>query len=854
MPRIDEKAILKELARREQHKTAVAKKRVRKQDGSPDTPSPETDYAFLRDLFKRQRDFIFDSSDHKTLLCSRRAGKSYTAVAYLLKEAMDNPGVVCVYIATTRIHAKRILEKELNNFNHRYNLGAKYNKTELVVTLPNGSSILLTGADDAQDIERLRGGKYALVILDEAASYGPHFETLIEEVLEPALLDLDGTLCLLGTPGIIAAGLFFDATTKGRSANAESVPTANDIAAGDDEPIQERLWSNHGWTVLENEALLRTRDVHKWLADKRKRKGWTIDHPIYRREWCGEWVRSTDDLVYRFDQERNTYTTLPVLAKDKWRYILGIDFGYNDAFTVTCLAFAATHSTVYEVESFKQSKLIPSQMASVVQDFVDRYNPVSCVADAGALGKAIVEELKQRYSLPLKAAEKANKVAYIELFNGDLVAGRLKFTKHAPHLAEMARLQWAEGSNRTKEDPTLPNDSCFVAGTLVRTKRGQVPIEYVTTQDEVLTRHGWQQVTAARCTGRKPVLRLTTEAGHSVIATGNHPFLTTAGWKRLDALRPGDMLYACRENQGCLTAAQDKNTSREPNRIARFGRLLTDRFRRGITFIIKTVTPRTTHSTTLSAFLLQRMACGIGKNTAKKNANTRAEISKKRLLQRFIGTRHRKAERGIRSTLAKWLLKQHSSNAFVLCVEDSLYQRRPLLAFAAWPATQGSAATPGETISHSIVSNAAKRAHVTNTNYLIPTILVAPTRVQRLETIASEQLVYELTVAVAHEYFAGDLLVSNCDSALYAFREAKHWLPDQDGDDIASLRVDYQRDPFERLAAQHPNGRPPQELPWWEHPAHEGGTHAAQRNSDLLTSMGDGNFGESSPVDDDWLH
>ena len=36
--------------------------------------------------------------------------------------------------------------------------------------------------------------------------------------------------------------------------------------------------------------------------------------------------------------------------------------------------------------------------------------------------------------------------------------------------------------------------------------------------------------------------------------------------------------------------------------------------------------------------------------------------------------------------------------------------------------------------------------------------------------------VYNLTVAEAHEYFANDILVSNCDAALYAYRYAYHYL------------------------------------------------------------------------------
>jgi len=48
------------------------------------------------------------------------------------------------------------------------------------------------------------------------------------------------------------------------------------------------------------------------------------------------------------------------------------------------------------------------------------------------------------------------------------------------------------------------------------------------------------KVTNAFGTGVKPVFKLTTQLGRSVRATANHKFLTIEGWRRLDALKPGD--------------------------------------------------------------------------------------------------------------------------------------------------------------------------------------------------------------------------------------------------------------------------------------------------------------------------
>jgi replicative DNA helicase len=51
-----------------------------------------------------------------------------------------------------------------------------------------------------------------------------------------------------------------------------------------------------------------------------------------------------------------------------------------------------------------------------------------------------------------------------------------------------------------------------------------------------------RRVARAFATGRKPVYRLTTGLGRTIRATGNHKFLAFDGWRRLDAVTPGEPL------------------------------------------------------------------------------------------------------------------------------------------------------------------------------------------------------------------------------------------------------------------------------------------------------------------------
>src|SRR6185437_11052907 len=54
-------------------------------------------------------------------------------------------------------------------------------------------------------------------------------------------------------------------------------------------------------------------------------------------------------------------------------------------------------------------------------------------------------------------------------------------------------------------------------------------------------------VLAVKESGVKPVWRLLTALGHTILATAEHPFLTLDGWRHLGELRVGDHVAAARE-------------------------------------------------------------------------------------------------------------------------------------------------------------------------------------------------------------------------------------------------------------------------------------------------------------------
>ena len=77
----------------------------------------------------------------------------------------------------------------------------------------------------------------------------------------------------------------------------------------------------------------------------------------------------------------------------------------------------------------------------------------------------IVEEINERWSLSLVAAEKSAKSSYVETFNDNMLGGLIKVKLDDPVISEWEKLQWNEIERlrygevqKVKiEDPRMPN-------------------------------------------------------------------------------------------------------------------------------------------------------------------------------------------------------------------------------------------------------------------------------------------------------------------------------------------------------------------------------------------------------------
>ncbi len=338
----------------------------------------------------------------------------------MLIAALEDPGCNVLYITLTMKNAKRLLWKTLRRLHKQYSswgLEMEYNKVELQIEISNGSTLILGGAQDEEEIEKYLGLNFPLVIIDEAQSIRESvLRKLINEVLEPAMLDKDGTLCLFGTPNAIATGYFFEK---------------------DQEPSGS--WERFYWTLLDNVFLPH---AGEWLLNRMRENQWTEQTPVYVRQYKGQWCRDENSLVYSTSHVQFS-SGLPLY---QGHYVLGVDLGFKDATAFSVWWYSEDCKEIYLVYSKKFRGYIADDVANHIKGLEREHGKFQrIVADCGGLGLMIVEELNKRYSLNIYKAEKTAKLSYIQLMNGEFQAGRIRVldgegTK--TYLEEIALLEW----------------------------------------------------------------------------------------------------------------------------------------------------------------------------------------------------------------------------------------------------------------------------------------------------------------------------------------------------------------------------------------------------------------------------
>jgi hypothetical protein len=380
--------------------------------------------------FPKQNSAIDDKARLKAYNCTRRAGKSIAIAIDFAETCASEEGMNCLYMALTIGSAREILWDAVKEYALKADPYSKSHESRLEVRFSNGSKIKFSGADCSEkQMRKVLGQKYKKVAIDEAGSFTIDMHRLVYQMIRPATADYLGQIILLGTCENIRQ-TFFEKITSG----------------------EEPGWSVHKWTAYDNPHM-----KDNWIIEVNEliernpnviNASWFKTH--YLNQWCAD-----DELLILHQVEESLTDSIPI-RKSEYTFILGVDLGFNDSSAFVVICYYDYDKICYVVESFKEPELILSKVASRIV-FLNTKYPFSKMIIDGA-NKQGVEEMRQRFSLPLESAQKTEKSIFLKLLNDDFVVGNVKILKGSNNqlVTEALQLQW-EDTRKEKEDPRCEN-------------------------------------------------------------------------------------------------------------------------------------------------------------------------------------------------------------------------------------------------------------------------------------------------------------------------------------------------------------------------------------------------------------
>lgn len=432
MSEVVKAAILKELARR-------------------DKIFNRPPYDYVSNTHSFQQAMLFSKSKRLAACAGRRSGKTATILYKMKMNSDESPGCTQVYVAKTLKYAKELLWADAKQFfRDQLKEVAKdgINETLSTITLINGSVIKLGGCNDEDAVSKFKGGHKKWYFIDEAQDIKSSILLpLLYESIIPSLIDENGGIWLTGNPNDSCAGVFYEVVHHG-----EDFPN----------------WEVHNFWLGDNPFLLKKagKTADQIIQDICSEKGVDKDDPSIQRQYFARWIKSTENIVYKFDEKVNGWDgVLP--DGYHYQYIMGIDTGFDDPDAIVIWAFSNELPDLYLVEEHKRNQVDITAMAEQIKELDKKYKCIKKIIDGqGGPAKKMVEELKRRHGLNLVAAEKTQKMEFIALMNEDFRKGFIKANKKkTPYTWDewSTLLMEQEGENKPKEKHQFDNHLCDAA-------------------------------------------------------------------------------------------------------------------------------------------------------------------------------------------------------------------------------------------------------------------------------------------------------------------------------------------------------------------------------------------------------
>jgi len=311
-------------------------------------------------LHEKQLEVFSDKTRFRIVAAGRRFGKSRLAAWMLLIEALKSTSKDVFYVAPTYQQAKDILWGLLKELGHEVIKQAHENTS--VLTLVNGRKIYLKGADRP---DTLRGVGLAFVVIDEYADIKPN---VWEQILRPALADVQGGALFIGTP-------------KGRNHFYELYQFA--------ESGKDKQWTGFHYTSYDNPLIP--------ASEIEAAKG-SMSSFAFRQEFLASFEAASRDI---FKEE---WIHIDETEPSDGRYFIAVDLaGFinvdkesgnkNKKLDETAIAIVKVSEEGWWIAEIKHGRWDIKETCSQIMSAVVQYEPTAVGIEKGSLKNATLPYL-----------------------------------------------------------------------------------------------------------------------------------------------------------------------------------------------------------------------------------------------------------------------------------------------------------------------------------------------------------------------------------------------------------------------------------------------------------------------------
>ncbi|MEC4016086.1 PBSX family phage terminase large subunit [Streptomyces sp. H27-D2] len=521
---------------------------------------------------------------------------------------------------------------------------------------------------------------------------------------------------------------------------------------------------------------------------------------FYRRFILGEWVAAEGAIYDAWDRDTHIVTDLPRERIHRW-IALGVDYGTKNPFHAVLLGLG-NDRRLYVAREWRydsrqaRHQLTDSEYSERLRDWLSdvpgmgMVHPQFVTVDPSAA--SFVAQLKRDKLTPTLA--KNDVMDGIRTVSSLLARRKLLVHSSCTSLiGEIGGYSWDDkAALRGEERPIKVADhGCLVAGTPVLTSRGSRAIETIQPGELVMTREGYRRVTASGMTSpQATIFRVDISDGQSIEGTGNHPvWVEGKGWTRLNELRYGDILFTCRETLKPFSSEASPSVD-TPTRKAGQSAPTTPPVERTGPTEFAASTKRSGWHTTTAASPVEATSITVTEirsTTPPPTSNASPKPSTATITPTPAaahaprsptptwnayapwpqhGTDPRQAENGTASTAGRY---GHPSPRSLTPASNAASATRRVHAAEANGSAVAHAAPHGEgqvALTTRIAAASAAEPHSESTSITAPAS--AGSHVLGVTALLNAAPVWNLSVADCPEFFAGGVLVHNCDALRYA--------------------------------------------------------------------------------------